>query len=151
MKRMARLCGVVGVAALALAFAFPSARAVEVGTTTAAASAPAGRLPSALPLRRDAAAGAEATTWAPAFALLSVAAAAAGLWLWRRGATRGPGQRLARRQEAEVVRLSSQALTQQASVQVVQRQGEEYLVGCTGQQVTLLSCRPVIAAQRAEG
>jgi hypothetical protein len=150
MKRVAKLCEVAAIAALTLAFAFPSVRATEVASATAGASAPAGRLPPALPLRRDAPVGAEATTWMPALALLSVAAAAGGLWLWRRGPTRGTGQRLARRQETEVVRLSSQALTQQASVHVVQWQDEEFLLGCTAQHVTLLSRRAATASQRAQ-
>lgn len=37
------------------------------------------------------------------------------------------------------MRLSSQALTPQASVHAVAWNGEEYLVGCTSQQVILLA------------
>jgi flagellar biogenesis protein FliO len=41
-----------------------------------------------------------------------------------------------------VQRLSSQALTPQASVHTVRWQGEDLLLGCTAQQVTLLARRP---------
>jgi flagellar biogenesis protein FliO len=44
------------------------------------------------------------------------------------------------------VRLASQALTPHASVHAVAWNGEEYLVGCTPQQVTLLARRRLDAA-----
>lgn len=42
-----------------------------------------------------------------------------------------------------VLRLSSQPLTPQASVHVVRWDGEELLLGCTAQQVSLLARRTV--------
>jgi hypothetical protein len=41
------------------------------------------------------------------------------------------------------VRVASVPLTPQGSVHVVQWQGEEFLLGCTVHQVTLLAQRPV--------
>lgn len=60
-----------------------------------------------------------------------------------------PAARAARGQRA-ILRLSSQALTPQASVHAVQWNGEEFLLGCTGQQVTLLARRsaPDAAGER---
>jgi flagellar biogenesis protein FliO len=49
--------------------------------------------------------------------------------------------RAGRADQRAIVRLSSQALTPQASVHAVQWNGEEFLLGCTAQQVTLLSRR----------
>lgn len=67
---------------------------------------------------------------------------AGALWLARR---RAPLRllRLPMRQEhAAAARLHSQSLTPQASVHVVQWNGEDLLLGCTAQQVTLLARRP---------
>jgi hypothetical protein len=99
-------------------------------------------LPGTLPLRRDAAVVSEGGSWTPAVLLLGLAVAAGGYAVWRRG----PGaqsQAVGRRAEAAVARLSSQALTPQASVHAVQWKGEEFLLACTPQQVTLLARRPV--------
>jgi flagellar biogenesis protein FliO len=49
--------------------------------------------------------------------------------------------RARRVQQRGILRLCSQALTPQASVHAVQWNGEEFLLGCTGQQVTLLARR----------
>jgi flagellar biogenesis protein FliO len=46
----------------------------------------------------------------------------------------------------ELVRISSQALTAQASLHAVRWNGEELLLACTPQQVTLLARRPAVAA-----
>ncbi len=85
--------------------------------------------------------------WEAAFAVLSLTAAAGGLWAWRRRS--GP-RRLhgARRGPAAVVRLASQALTPQASVHAVEWNGEAYLLACTPQQVVLLAHKTI---PRAEG
>jgi len=73
--------------------------------------------------------------------LLGLAAAAGGYIAWRRGGlTRGRTTR-AHRAEHTLTRLSSHALTPHASVHAVQWNGEEYLLGCTAQQVTLLARR----------
>lgn len=62
---------------------------------------------------------------------------------WAAAARAGRGQR-------PIQRLASQALTPQASVHAVQWNGEEFLLGCTGQQVTLLARRsaPAPAGER---
>ena len=51
--------------------------------------------------------------------------------------------RLPRDTRAAPVRVASLGLTPQGSVHVVQWQGEEFLLGCTPHQVTLLSQRPL--------
>lgn len=77
---------------------------------------------------------------APLLGLLFLAAGA-GAWLWwRRTGTRTTGPHSGRK-KAQVLRVSSQALTQHASVHAVQWGGEEYLLGATAQQVTLIATR----------
>jgi hypothetical protein len=101
-------------------------------------------LPGNLPLRRDPPPALEGGGWMPSLLLLGVAAAAGGYGWWRRGSGR---QAAARRGEAAVTRLASQALTPHASVHAVQWQGEEFLLACTPQQVTLLARRPIAAGE----
>jgi hypothetical protein len=98
-------------------------------------------LPGSLPLRRDAEAGASGGMWMPSLLLLGLALAAGGYAWWRRGAAHAPSA--ARRADAAVTRLSSQPLTPHASVHAVQWNGEEFLLACTAQQVTVLARRPV--------
>lgn len=108
-----------------------------------AASAPT-QFPQ-IPLRRDAPAGdsaAETLGWA---ALLLIAAAGAALVILRRGAL--PGMRAGAwlRPPAGATGpklLGRTALTQQASLHVVEWHGEELLLGCTAQSVGVLSRRP---------
>lgn len=97
-------------------------------------------LPDSLPVRRDVQLPTEDGPWLPALALLGVAAAAGGFALWRRGGAAGRAGS-ARRDEAGVARLSSQALTPHASVHAVRWDGQEFLLACTAQQVTLLARR----------
>lgn len=103
-------------------------------------------LPGSLPLRRDPEGGAAGGIWTPSLLLLGLAVAAGGYAWWRRGAAQAssPG----RRADAAVTRLSSQPLTPHASVHAVQWNGEEFLLACTAQQVTVLARRP---ADRGEG
>jgi hypothetical protein len=92
-------------------------------------------------LRRDLAVGAQGTGWGSSLGLLALAGAAgAGLLWWK---TARPRRALAgaRSEPAALVRLSSQPLTPHASVHTVRWNGEEFLVGCTAQAVTLLSRR----------
>jgi hypothetical protein len=124
-------------AALAMAAMFPGPASAAEPRPQASAAA-AGKLPANLPVRRDAGSSVPESAWDSAIALLSIGAAAGGLWLWRRRSPAGGGHRKAATGHFPVVRLSSQALTPQASVHVVQWKGEEYLLGCAGQQVTLL-------------
>jgi hypothetical protein len=107
-------------------------------------------LPASLPLLRDAPPADDTTGWRPAWLLLSLAGGAGGWWLWRRlgGRASVPRSRVRDAGQA-VVRLSSQPLTPQASVHVVQWRGEEFLIACTGQQVSLLSRIPVASRQEA--
>jgi len=112
----------------------------------AAGAACAEPLPATLPLRRDAELAAEGSAWAPSLLLLGLAVAAGGYAVWRRSAG-AQAQSAARRGESAVARLASQALTPQASVHAVQWKGEEFLLACTPQQVTLLARRPLDAGE----
>lgn len=121
----------------------------------AAAQQPAGPVPAAsatssgfganLPLRRAEPAPAAGASWALAVVTLTVLLGAGVLFLRRRGAgtllRKWKGERAGR----DLVRLSSHPLTAQASVHAVRWNDEEFLVGCTSQQVTLLARRPVPA------
>jgi hypothetical protein len=129
-------------AALLLAAVAAGAHATTGPPSTAVSAGSSERtsLPPTLPVRRDAVLTSDTSGLTPALAVLSIAGAAGGLWLWRRGATRPLGRRLGLRGDgAAPVRISSQALTPHASVHAVRWRGEEYLVACTTQQVTLLS------------
>jgi len=114
----------------------------QAQSSALAASAPT-TLAASLPLRREGTASTEPGNWAPSFALLALTGAA-GAWLLWRKTGRGRARSVARSGQASVLRLSSQALTPQASVHAVQWRGEEYLLGCTAQQVTLLCRRPIV-------
>ena len=99
-------------------------------------------LAASLPVRRDTAGVEDVATWAPSLALLMLAGAGGG-WVWWR---RSPWARSARRASARterIVRLSSHALTPQASVHAVQWRGEELLLACTPHEVRLLARHPV--------
>ena len=98
-------------------------------------------LPATLPVRRDSGTVAEAASWAPSLALVMLAGAG-GAWAWWRRSPRARGRVGASARE-EVLRLSSQPLTPQASVHAVQWRGEELLLACTAQQVTVLARRPI--------
>jgi flagellar biogenesis protein FliO len=102
---------------------------------------PAAPLPAALPVARDTD-SAPASRWHTALLLVPVLALAAGWWWQRRAGVRVGDARSGRSRHSRVVRVSSQALTPHASVHAVQWDGHEYLLGCTSQQVTLLSKRP---------
>ena len=97
-------------------------------------------LPASLPVKRGAISAPDAASWSPGVAVLAIAGAAGGFWLWRRGFGRNliRGVR-AGANDSAVMRLSSQPLTPHASVHAVQWKGEEYLIACTAQNVTLLS------------
>jgi flagellar biogenesis protein FliO len=99
-------------------------------------------LPGTLPLRRDPEPAAAGEPWSAVLLLLALALAAGMYLLRRRGGASGAGA-ASRRAGSGVARLSSQALTPQASVHTVCWNGEEYLLGCTAQQVTLLARRPL--------
>jgi hypothetical protein len=100
-----------------------------------------------LPLRRDAEADTDGGLWMPLVVVFLFALAAAAYVMKRRAGNTGALTLAGRRGAATVTRLSSHALTPQASVHAVQWNGEEYLLGCTAQQVTLLGRRPVAGAQ----
>lgn len=104
-----------------------------------------GSLASTLPLRRDADHVQGPGSWATPALLVGLTG---GAWVvWRRfGRRRARGLRDGER--SNVQRLASQALTPHASVHAVRWNGEELLLGCTAQQVTLLSRRP--AAEGAQ-
>lgn len=108
---------------------------------TLACSASQSSMPGSLPLRKEAESP-DTGLWLPAVVLLALLGVAGGIAVWQRGAgalTSG-WKRPAREARRGPDRLSSLVLTPQASVHVVQWQGEELLIGCTAQQVTVL-CR----------
>jgi flagellar biogenesis protein FliO len=143
MRLLCRICA----PALLLAGALCTASAADQPTPAPREAAAAGALPATLPLRRDASTAAEPANWGFSLLLLAVTGAAGGWMLWRRGAR---GRLLpVRAESAGVQRLTSQALTAQASVHAVQWHGEELLLGCTAQQVTLLGRRPVTPKEEA--
>jgi len=102
-------------------------------------------LPASLPLRREAASEA-GSAWTPPVALLAIAGAGGAWVLWRRRAR--PGGQI--QGPERIVRLSSQALTPQASVHAVLWNGEELLLACTAQNVTLLSRRAALPVQEVQ-
>ena len=99
-------------------------------------------LPASLPLRRETAQAPMPAAWWPSLALVTLAGAGGAWTLWRRKARRGTSPARAA-EHRHAVRVSSQALTAQASVHVVRWNGEELLVGCTAQQLQLLARRPM--------
>lgn len=104
------------------------------------------RLPASLPVRAEPSPA--GLTWPPALAWLGMAGAAGGLWWWLRAGARSlRGRSVANGQG--IVRLSSQALTPHASVHALRWNGEDYLLACTSQQVTLVSRRPVATLEDA--
>lgn len=116
---------------------------VAVAWSLAGGLALASTLPAPLPLRRDVE-PVDAGTWMPALVLLALLVVAGGLVVWHRGSgvLAAAMKRTAPGQRAGPARVSSVALTPQASVHVVHWQGEELLLGCTPQEVTLLARRP---------
>lgn len=116
--------------------------ALLVTVVCSSAAKGAESLPGHLPLRRDAQAVSELGSWMPSLLLLGLAVAAGGYLLWRRGSAASAHPLPSRREELTVMRLSSHALTPQASIHALRWNGEEFLVGCTLQQVTLLARRP---------
>lgn len=123
-----------------MAAAVPAGHAGETASTPLhAATDNERRLPATLPLRSEPPTGAD--TWPTALGWLGIAGAAGGLWWWLGVGTRSLRRRNVANGEG-VVRLSSQALTPHASVHAVRWNGEEYLLACTSQEVTLVARRP---------
>lgn len=128
--------GVLSLALVSSAPAYPQAPPVQEA------------LPPTLPLRRDAPATPSGRPWLAATAALALLALGGTVlvgrqrrWNWLQ-----PGKSRAHAGR-ELVRLSSQALTAQASLHAVRWNDEELLLACTGQQVTLIARRSVFAAQ----
>lgn len=124
------------VACLALQLGLHSARAASGEDTIAMPVS----LAASMPLRRDEAGPGFESGWVPALALLMVAGAG-GTWWCRRKGRDGAGHRT-RARAVPVVTLASRSLTPQASVHAIEWKGEELLVACTAQSVTVLSRRP---------
>jgi len=137
-----RVLAVVVVVLWCVAAALPPATAQGTGAPGVIASAPSA-LPKTLPLKRE-----EASVSAGSPALVAagvlVVIAAAGLLALRRGAPGALQRWKAGRADpgGSFVRLSSQSLTPHASVHVVRWSGEELLLACTAQQVTVLARKP---------
>lgn len=123
------------VVALVLVLAAPAP--ARSGTAAGDSNASQPGLPATLPLRREGASGREHSGWTGALLVLSMAGTGAAWAGWRRRARRRPsvdtsvGQR--------IVRVSSQALTPHASLHAVQWNGEELLLACTAQEVTVVA------------
>lgn len=132
-------------AALLLAAMVPARPPLaQVQALPSAAGAPASArdsaLPGPLPLRREEQDGPAGPFGWRALTLLLLAGGAGGWLLWRRGAlVRAAAGARSLRGAPGVLRLASQALTPQASVHSLRWHGEELLLGCTAQQVTLLA------------
>lgn len=128
-----------GVAAVVACVVVLQGQAASTGVATGASGASQAALPASLPLRRDASGAGDGGGWAAPLLLLTLAGAG-GAWAgWRRLVRRRvpadavPSQR--------IVRTCSQALTPHASLHVVQWHGEELLLACTGQQVSVIGRR----------
>lgn len=148
MRRPVRSCNALAAVWLWAAAAAPLALADGVAPPATAKARTL--LPENLPLLREAPSAADRGGWTPAWLLASLVGGAGGWWLWRRLGGRAGVQRGRMGHTGQaVVRLSSQPLTPQASVHVVQWRGEEFLIACTGQQVSLLSRTPVPPRQEA--
>lgn len=135
-----RLRAALAVMLASLALAQPARAQGQPSAVTASAQT---QYPQ-IPLRRDAPAGdsvAETLGWA---ALLVIGAAGAALVILRRGVLprirAGAWLRSPAGNSGPKV-LGRTALTQQASLHVVEWQGEELLLGCTAQSVSVLSRR----------
>jgi hypothetical protein len=139
------------VAALALSFGCTQAASDAEPAHPASAPASARVQFPELPLRRDAAAG-ESAAASIAWAVLFLAVVAgAGFILVRKGGVAGlrPGAgwpRAGASNAGRPVSLGRTALTQQASVHVIEWKGEELLLGCTSHSVTLLARAPAAPA-----
>ncbi|MBC5785108.1 flagellar biosynthetic protein FliO [Ramlibacter sp. USB13] len=130
---------------IGLAFLLSCGAAAAAATEPAPAAPAVTSLPASLPLRRDAAAPPSAPGWWSSLAVLTLVGAGGAWTVWRRLARRRPPL-AGGAEDSHAVRVSSQALTAHASVHVVRWNGEELLVGCTGQQLQLLARRPGSAA-----
>jgi hypothetical protein len=104
-------------------------------------AAGAASIAAAVPLRRDTEGYSDASLWMPMLVMLALCAVAGGYVVWHKGVGALLGRRTdgRRTRRESLARLSSQPLTPQASVHVLHWQGEELLVACTPQQVTLLA------------
>jgi flagellar biogenesis protein FliO len=103
-------------------------------------------LPASMPLRRESDTPVVGSAWVSALALL-VVGGAGGAWWWRRKSHNDAGHRT-RARAVQVVTLASRSLTPQASVHAIEWKGEELLVACTAQNVTVLSRRPLPEVER---
>ncbi|MCG2594960.1 flagellar biosynthetic protein FliO [Ramlibacter sp. XY19] len=121
-----------------------------LGGTPVWPQAPSGQepLPSTLPLRREEAVATAMPSWLAATAAFALLALGATVFVGRqRRWTWLHPMKLRTSTGRELVRLSSQALTAQASLHTVRWHDEELLLACTGQQVTLLARRASRAPQ----
>ena len=113
----------------------PDAEPADSGKAAAATS-------SNLPLRREEARPPDAAPWVTGGALLALIAVAGALVAVRRGRWQLlPVGRTEAEPARLIVRLASQPLTAQASVHAIRWNGEELLVGCNAQQMTVLARR----------
>lgn len=154
LPRFARCTTAAAVLACALAGPASSQEAPRPAASATRVPAPVVQaLPESLPLRRDREAASEpGGSWSIA-ALFGAILLAGGVWLvlrHRAGAKLWP-LAVPGAVPRQLERIASQALTQQGSVHVVRWQDEEFLLGCTAQQVTLLGRRPSMAAADGKG
>jgi flagellar biogenesis protein FliO len=122
-----------------------SLHAARVSASDATIAGPVS-LPASMPLRRESDTPVVGSAWVSALALLAVGGAG-GAWWWRRKSHNDAGHRT-RARAVQVVTLASRSLTPQASVHAIEWKGEELLVACTAQNVTVLSRRPLPEVER---
>lgn len=125
------------------------------GQTQAPASAASAPIPYAqIPLQRDAAADGSTAASAGWAALFLAVLAGAGFVVARRKSVAGPGKsggwlRRAESAQSTPKPLGRLPLTPQASLHVIEWQGEELLLGCTSQAVSVLARHPKVDNTKA--
>lgn len=127
------------------------AQQADVGSaspTVPSASTAAGRtqLAASLPLKRESEVAAPSGAYLAWIIVLAVALG--GVWVARRAAGERFGFRLRVRPNANVLRVvASRSLSAQASVQVVEWSGKQYLLGCAQGGVSVIDSRPIEESQ----
>ncbi len=113
----------------------------------AASSAPA--IPHSVPLKRELQGGSPGGNWSiPALLLGLTGVAGAALLVVRRGGARlWAGASAVGRQPGAIATLGRQVLTPQVTVHALRWHGEDLLLSCTAQEVTVIARRPAADAE----
>lgn len=142
-RAAARVLSLLALVQSASGFAQPAA-----GSPIAAASS-AVSIPHTVPLKRELQGGSPGGNWSvPALLLGLTGVAGAALLVVRRGGARlWPGAAGAGRQSGEIATLGRQVLTPQVSVHALRWHGEDLLLSCTAQEVTVIARHPAPDAE----